>query len=186
MGDETRLSVRPTDTLERAAHYDPVVLGQIYDTYYGRIYGYIYRRTGDARVAEDLAADVFVRMLESVKAEKGWQKSLTGWLYRIAHNLVIDHYRRQSKREGPPLDERVVGAVDDKKLSLEALLTQQRLRMAIQQLTEDQQQVIVLRFVEDLTNAEVAEILGKTEGAIKALQHRALITLRRVMREEMR
>jgi RNA polymerase sigma-70 factor (ECF subfamily) len=184
VGDETRLPGSSADLLERAARYDPAALGQIYDAYYKRIYGYIYRRTGDANVAEDLAADVFVRMLEAVKAQKGWRTSLTGWLYRIAHNLVIDYYRRQSLREGPPLDERLVGVLDAKKPSLESLLLQQRLRTAIQKLTEDQQQVIYLRFVEDLTNAEVADILGKTEGAVKALQHRALTTLRNVMKEE--
>jgi RNA polymerase sigma-70 factor (ECF subfamily) len=167
--------------LERAGEYDPVILGQIYDEYFGRIYAYIYHRIGDARVAEDLAADVFLRMLESVKAEKGWQTSLTGWLYRIAHNLVIDHYRRQSKRDGPSLDERLVAAAESTSLRIETLLTQEQLRTAIQTLTEEQQQVVVLKFVEDLSNAEVAEILGKTEGAIKALQHRALVTLRRVL-----
>jgi len=170
-----------TDRLERAASLDPTALGQIYDTYYSRIYAYIYHRIGDARAAEDLAADVFVHMLEAVRDQKAWRTSLTGWLYRIAHNLVIDYYRRRSKREGPPLDERIVGTADEHKLSLEALLTRERLRMTIQRLTEEQQQVIFLRFVEDLSNAEVAEVLGKTEGAIKALQHRALTTLREIM-----
>jgi RNA polymerase sigma-70 factor, ECF subfamily len=170
--------------LNQAGEYDPFVLGQIYDEYFGRIYAYIYHRTGDARVAEDLAADVFVRMLESVKAEKGWQSSLTGWLYRIAHNLIVDHYRRQSKRAGPSLDEHLAADVESTLSHIETLLNQQQLRAAIQLLTEEQQQVVVLKFVEDLSNAEVAEILGKTEGAIKALQHRALVALRRVLGEE--
>jgi RNA polymerase sigma-70 factor (ECF subfamily) len=174
VSDEARL-------LERAGEYDPVILGQIYDEYFGRIYAYIYHRIGDARVAEDLTADVFLRMLESVKAEKGWQTSLTGWLYRIAHNLVIDHYRRQSKRDGPSLDERLVAAAESTSLRMETLLSQEQLRTAIQTLTEEQQQVVVLKFVEDLSNAEVARILGKTEGAVKALQHRALVTLRRAL-----
>ena len=174
MSDETR-------RLDTAGEYDPVVLGQIYDEYFGRIYSYIYHRLGDSRVAEDLTADVFLRMVESVKAEKAWQSSLTGWLYRIAHNLVIDYYRRQSKRDGPSLDERLVAAVESPSLRMDTLLVQDQLRAAIQTLTEEQQQVVVLKFVEDLNNAEVAEVLGKTEGAVKALQHRALIALRRVL-----
>ncbi len=174
MSDETRL-------LASAGEYDPIALGEIYDEYYGRIYAYIYHRLGDSRVAEDLAADVFLRMLESVKAERAWQTSLTGWLYRIAHNLVIDYYRRQSKRDGPSLDERLVAAAESATQRLDALLVQDQLRAAIQSLTEEQQQVVVLKFVEDLNNAEVAEVLGKTEGAVKALQHRALVGLRRVL-----
>ncbi len=167
--------------LERAGEYDPIILGQIYDDYFARIYAYIYHRIGDSRVAEDLAADVFLRVLESVKADKAWQTSLTGWLYRIAHNLVIDYYRRQSKRDGPGLDERLVAAAESTSLRIDTLLVQEQLRAAIQTLTEEQQQVVVLKFVEDLDNAEVAEILGKTEGAVKALQHRALVTLRRAL-----
>ena len=166
---------------EQAGEYDPEALGRIYDAYYGRIYAYIYHRIGDARLAEDLAADVFLRMLESVKTAKGWQKSLTGWLYRIAHNLVIDHYRRQAKRQGPSLDETILLNHEGLTSHLDQLLTKEQLRVAIQSLTEEQQQVIMLKFVEDLSNAEVAEILGKTEGAVKALQHRALVSLRRIL-----
>lgn len=174
MSDDLRL-------LERAGAYDPVALAEIYDQYYNRIYTYIYHRLGDAGLSEDLTAEVFLRMLESVKASRAWHTSLTGWLYRIAHNLVIDHYRRQAKREGPELNERIIPAADNPVLSFEKLLSEQQLREAIHTLTDDQQQVIFLKFVDDLSNAEVADILGKTEGAIKALQHRALASLRRAL-----
>ncbi|MFQ6057389.1 MAG: sigma-70 family RNA polymerase sigma factor [Anaerolineae bacterium] len=176
MGDEKRL-------LERAREYDPVALGQIYDQYSVKIYNYIYYRLGDARLAEDLTADVFLKMLEAVKASAAWKISLSGWLYRIAHNLVIDYFRRQPRREALPLDERLIAAQNSPAIGLESVLAQQRLRAAISRLTEDQQQVIILKFVEDMSNAEVAEILGKSEGAVKALQHRALAALRRIMGE---
>lgn len=177
MGDEKRL-------LERAGEYDPVVLGRIYDQYSVKIYNYIYHRIGDVHLAEDLTAEVFLKALEAVKASVGWRISLSGWLYRIAHNLVVDHFRRKPRQESLPLDERLMVAQDNSAPSLEKMFTQQRLRAAINRLTEDQQQVIILKFVEEMSNAEVAEILGKTEGAVKALQHRALTALRSTLQGE--
>jgi RNA polymerase sigma-70 factor (ECF subfamily) len=176
VGDEKRL-------LERAGEYDPVVLGRIYDEYSVKIYNYIYHRIGDVHVAEDLTAEVFLKALEAVKASLGWKISLSGWLYRIAHNLVVDYFRRRPRRETLPLDDRVIRAPDNSTPGLETIFTQHRLRAAVSRLTEDQQQVIILRFVEEMSNAEVAEILGKTEGAVKALQHRALVALRQILQK---
>jgi len=164
----------------RAAALDPVALEEIYDTFSARIYSYIYHRIGDAAVAEDLTGDVFVRMLEALRTERAWSTSLQGWLYRIAHNLVVDHFRRQTKRDGPELDERWMAA-DDPTTSFEGLFSSNQLRIAMRFLTEEQRQVIVLKFAEGLSNVEVAEIMDKTEGAIKALQHRALEAMRRVV-----
>jgi RNA polymerase sigma-70 factor (ECF subfamily) len=169
---------------EQAGQYDPIVLAEIYDEYSVKIYNYIYHKTGDRALAEDLMADVFLRALEAIQDDKGWTSSLQGWLYRIAHNLVVDHYRRQSKREGPPLNERIA-ATDDRSVQIaERILSGGKVRSALEHLTEEQQQVIVLKFAEDLSNREVAEILGKTEGAVKALQHRGLAALRRVLNVE--
>jgi RNA polymerase sigma-70 factor (ECF subfamily) len=165
---------------ERAEDLDPATLAEIYDQYAGKIYTYIYHRTGDAALSEDLAGDVFVRMLEAVRADRGWQTSLQGWLYRIAHNLIVDHFRRSSKREGVELDERWMAA-ENPTHTFEGLFSSNQLRLGMRFLTEEQQQVVVLKFVEGLSNAEVAEVLGKSEGAIKALQHRGLSALRRVV-----
>ena len=173
-----------TDDLKRfeqAAKYDPAVLSEIYDEYSVKIYNYIYHRTGDRPLAEDLMAEVFLRALEAIQNKKGWTTSLQGWLYRIAHNLVVDHYRRQAKREGPPLNERVAATDDHSVQIAERILASEKVRKALANLTEEQQQVIVLKFAEDLSNREVAEILGKTEGAVKALQHRGLAALRRFL-----
>lgn len=164
----------------RVRELDPVALTEIYDLYSGKIYSYIYHRTGDASVAEDLTGDVFVRMLEAVQTDRGWTTSLQGWLYRIAHNLVVDHFRRQSKRDGPELDERWMAA-EDPTVSFEGLFSSHQLRLAMRFLTEEQRQVIVLKFAEGLSNVEVAEVMDKTEGAIKALQHRALEAMRRIV-----
>jgi len=165
---------------ERAAALDPAALSEIYDLFSGKIYSYIYHRTGDGAASEDLTGEVFVRMLEAIQQDRTWTATLQGWLYRIAHNLVVDHFRRQSKRDGPELDERWMAPVMPAQ-TFEGLFYSNQLRAAMRHLTEEQQQVIVLKFVEDLPNAQVAEILGKTEGAIKALQHRGLAALRRVM-----
>jgi RNA polymerase sigma-70 factor (ECF subfamily) len=166
--------------LERASALEPAALEGIYDGYAAKIYSYIFHRTGDSTLAEDLTGDVFVRMIESIRSGRPWNTSLQGWLYRIAHNLIIDHYRRQTKRDGPELDERWM-ASENPTLSFEGLFQSNQLRIAMRFLTEEQQQVVALKFVEGLSNVEVADVLGKTEGAIKALQHRALSSLRKIV-----
>lgn len=172
--------------LERVQDYDAAALGEIYDRYAGRIYNYIYYRLGDAHLAEDLTGTVFAKMLEAIQTSKSWNVSFSGWLYRIAHNLVVDHFRRNQQVRGAPLDERLVAGDQDPVRTVERRLENDRLRLAITQLTEEQAQVITLKFVEGLTNAEVARIMDKTEGAIKSLQFRALASLRRILEAEER
>jgi RNA polymerase sigma-70 factor (ECF subfamily) len=170
-----------TSLLERAREYDQAALIEIYDLHSRRIYNYIYHRLGDVHLAEDLTAEVFVRMLEAAQSRKFARTSLSAWLYRIAHNLVVDHFRIQSQREVEPLDERLRVAIDDLTVVVEAKLAQQRLRAALSHLTQEQQQVIILRFGEGLSAPQVAEVLGKSEGAVRAQQHRALEMLRRTL-----
>jgi RNA polymerase sigma-70 factor (ECF subfamily) len=170
--------------LERAREYDPEALGEIYDGYSEKIYHYIYRYLGEARLAEDLTAEVFLKLLEAIKASKGPRTHLSAWLYRVAHNLVVDHFRRRPQAESLPLEEELMAAPEDVTVVVEKKLAQQQLRAAISHLTVDQQQVIVLKFVEGLSNAEVGQVLGKTEGAVKSLQHRALAALQRIMERE--
>ena len=165
--------------LERAQAYDPVALGEIYDKYAPRIYKYVYYRIGNADLAEDLTSGVFTKMLEAIQSSKAWRVSFSGWLYRIAHNMVVDHFRRRPKERELPLDERLVAADNDPERAAEIALTSERLRDAVNLLTYDQAQVITLKFAEGMSNAEVAQILGKTEGAIKSLQYRALGALRK-------
>jgi RNA polymerase sigma-70 factor, ECF subfamily len=172
------------ELLERAALCDPSALGALYDLYADRIYNYIYHRVGQAELAEDLTGQVFIRMLEALQAGQAWRTSFSGWLYRIAHNLVIDHYRRRSRTTLVELEDAapVVAADGDPVAASELTLDRQRLRSALATLTEEQAQVITLRFLDELSIAEVATIMDKTEGAIKALQYRAVLALRRVMR----
>ena len=170
--------------LEQAKRNDETALGILYDRYAPRIYAYIYRRVGDVYLAEDLTGDTFIRVLQAVRSEHGWRTSFQAWLYRIAHNLVVDHYRRQPKLPEMVLDERLVATENDPVAAVTQRLSRQRLDAAIHHLTSDQQQVLALRFGEGLTAREVAKILNKSVGAIEALKHRALAALRRVLKKE--
>jgi len=169
--------------LERAGRAEPAALGELYDQYADRIYAYIYRRVGQAEVAEDLTGQVFMRMLEAIRTGQGWRSSFSGWLYRIAHNLVIDFYRRRGRVTLVELDEATpIRATDgDPVRSTESMLNREQLRAALFKLTDEQAQVITLRFMDERSVAEVAGLMQKTEGAVKALQYRAVLALRRVM-----
>jgi RNA polymerase sigma-70 factor (ECF subfamily) len=169
--------------LERAQQFDPKALAEIFDAYYERIHSYIYRRTGSPSMSEDMAGEVFLRLLEAIKTGRGPRTNLLAWLYRVAHNLIVDHYRRQSKAKTQSLEDWLVSVPDTMSDGVDRELTKEQLRQAISRLTGDQQQVIVLKFVEGLSNAQVGIILGKPEGAIKSLQHRALAALRRQIEE---
>jgi len=172
--------------LEGAASFDERALGELYDRYEARIYSYIYRRTGNESLAEDLTAQVFLKMLEAIRSDKGWHSSFSGWLYRIAHNAVIDYYRQRDRQQQVSLEDTLTTTASDHNpvIMAEASLDSQRLRMAIGRLTEEQSEVITLRFLEGYSISEVAEMLDKTEGSIKALQYRAVTTLRQLLQHE--
>ena len=169
--------------LTRALKADPDALGQIYDRFVDKIYRYVYHRVGSAGVAEDITGQVFMRMLEAIKAGRPWQTSFSGWLYRIAHNLVVDHYRRRSRASFVDIDEAapIHAPGGDPIQAAEMQLNRARLHAALTSLTDEQAQVITLRFLEELSIAETAEVMGKTEGAIKALQYRAILALKKVL-----
>lgn len=170
--------------LERARAYDEDALGQLYDQYAPLVFSYLFRRVQDAQHAEDLTGEVFVRVLQAIRSERFWHTSFRAWLYRIAHNLAVDHYRRRGSEQELALDEGLVAAQGDPDSALAEQLSQERLRAAISRLTPDQQQVVTLRFGERLTGREVAEIMGRSVGAVEGLQHRALVTLRRILEEK--
>lgn len=183
--DEPKLLKNCTEEelLDRAANFDEEALSEIYDRYELKIYNYIYRRTSDPGLSEDLTAQVFLKMLEAIQSERAWHSSFSGWLYRIAHNLVIDHYRARDRQKQVSIDD--VPNMHDTGTppvrAAEVALEAEALRSAIRRLTDEQAQVISLRFLEGYSFAEIAEMMDKTEGAVKALQHRAVATLRQLL-----
>ena len=169
--------------LMRAREYDTAALGELYDQYAPKIYSYILYQVCDDCLAEDLTANVFRKVLDAVLTSKAWQQSFTSWLYRIAHNAVVDHYRRNKNNESLPLDERLVAASDDPVAAVESRLSREDIKQALLALTLDQREVVALKFFEGFSNLETAQVMGKTEGAIKSLQYRALGALRRQLEE---
>jgi len=177
------LTTPDEQVLERARTYDAQALAEIYDRYAGPIYGYLYRVLGDAAQAEDLAGEVFLRLLQALRTGRAPRDRLKGWLYQVAHNLAMDWFRRQKKGPGIPLVEDLVAEDGQPSDIVEDGQARRQLRAGIQRLTPDQQQVILLRFAEGFPAAIVAQLMGKSEGAVKILQHRAISRLRKLLQE---
>jgi len=162
--------------------WDENALTRVYDQYAPAIYRYAYRLTGHTQTAQEIVSDTFYRLLLALKNGGGPEQHLSAWLYRVAHNLIVDFYRRQPEQDQVTLDEALHVAVSD--MHEERILRREeveRVRHALWLLTPLQQQIIALRFLEGLTNEQVAQCVERTVGAVKALQHRALDSLRRVL-----
>ncbi len=166
--------------IQKAKEFDSDAWTEIYHRYYRRIYHYLCRHLGDRSLAEDMAASVFLGATEKIGSFIYRGVPLSAWLYRIAHNMVIDHYRK-AKATMLPLSEDLAGETDETAEAGERRLEMKTLSLAMNELTDDQRQVIILKFLDGMSNAEIAQIVNKPEGAVKSLQHRALASLRRVM-----
>jgi RNA polymerase sigma-70 factor, ECF subfamily len=167
------------DLIRRAAS-DPEAFGELYSRYVRRIYSYIYYRTGDHQEAEDLTARVFQRAMHHIGRYRDQGVPFSAWLYRIAHNLVANWHRDRSRRQIVPLDERIVasGISSHPEVATVQLEEQRLLLEMVRLLPPDRQELLILKFMEHLSNAEIGQIMGKTEGAIKSLYHRTLSSLR--------
>ena len=174
------------DLIRRAKQRDEAAWEEIYERHKQGIYRYIYCRVSDVHLAEDLMQEVFLKAVAAVDSFDFRGISLSAWLYRIARNLVIDHYRCRSEQRELTLDESLVASEQDISATIEQKLARQQLWRALGRLTDLQRDVIILKFIEGFSNSEVAQILGKPEGAIKSLQHRALARLRHIILEEAR
>lgn len=170
------------DLLQRASQFNHQALAQIYDFYSPGIYRYAMRLLGDVMLAEDCVAETFSRFLQSLQKRRGPHDHLQAYLYRIAHNWVVDHYR--NGRETTGLDEALRSETDVPENEAALHIRQKQVREAIRQLSPDQQKVVVLKFLEDWDNAEVAKALQKPIGAVKSIQHRALESLKRLLSEK--
>jgi RNA polymerase sigma-70 factor (ECF subfamily) len=167
--------------VQRAKQRDQEAFAQLYEEYFDRIYRYIALKIGDKTEAEDMTQQVFLNALQSISSFKWRGIPFSAWLYRIAHNQVVDYLRKRKKRVAAPIDESVASSDSNPQLMAEQSLDIEQLLSATQRLTEAQRQVISLRFAGELSIAQVAKIMGKSQGAVKALQHSAIVALRKVL-----
>ena len=166
--------------LTRAVQGDSQAFGIIYERYVSRIYNYIYYRTGNHHDAEDLTARVFYRAIRSIVNYQDRGLPISAWLYRIAHNLVANWHRDRSRRPEIVLDDTIPLHIPTEHPEVTLMQTeeQERLLRLIRKLPAERQQLIILKFVDHMSNSEIGEIMGRTEGAVKSLYHRTLLALR--------
>jgi RNA polymerase sigma-70 factor (ECF subfamily) len=166
--------------LDLAIKGDEEAFSILYKENIKKIYNYIYYRTGNSHDAEDLTARVFQRALSHITKYKKTNVPFSAWLYRIAHNLVANWHRDNSRRKEVPIEDqidlRVKMEIPEKQIEMRQEV--EFLLKAIRKLSNDRQMVLILKYVEDLSNKEIGDILGKSEGAIKSLYHRTLLELR--------
>ncbi len=170
--------------VERAQRGNRDALEELYLLHFDRIYSYLHMSVGNRHDAEDLTTQTFLKMLESIKRFRWQAAPFSAWLFRIAHNLAMDHFRAH-RRWQPEEDVPEPPGSAEPSAEIEAMHAIGRASMMemIETLSHEQQQVLTLKFVFSFANAEVATILGKTEGAIKSLQHRALVSLQKKIQQ---
>ena len=166
--------------LQQAAMGDTEAFGVLYERYIARIYNYIYYRTGQASEAEDITAKVFFRAYNHIGSYRNTGVPFSAWLYRIAHNLVANWHRDNSRNKEVPLEDEPQ-IIHRGELPETTVMKDQQVNSLfkiLRGLTSDRQQLLILKFVEQLSNAEIGVIMGRSEGAIKSLYHRTLYNLK--------
>ena len=167
------------------ASHDPSAFGELYDRFIERVYRYLYFRTGSHPEAEDLTEQVFLKAWEAIGRYRWQGRPFLAWLYRLAHNTHIDHVRSSRPTTSLDNDARPIELVNPSAaVELARTLDADVIARALTQLTVEQQQVIVMKFIEGLDNEQIAHAMNKREGAIRALQMRALMSLRRVLESQ--
>ncbi len=167
--------------VQRAKQNDEAAFAQLYEEYFDKIYRYVTIRIGDKMEAEDITQQVFLNAIKAISSFKWKGVPFSAWLFRIAHNQVVDYLRKKTKRASVPLEESLVVGGDDPHEIFERKLDIERLASAVKKLTPAQQEVISLRFAGEMPIAEVARVMARSEGAVKALQHSAIVALRKVL-----
>jgi RNA polymerase sigma-70 factor (ECF subfamily) len=166
--------------VERGQAGDRAALEELYLIHFDRIYSYLHMTVGNRHDAEDLTTQTFLKMLESIGKFRWQSAPFSAWLFRIAHNLSMDHFRAR-RRWQPEEDVPEVPGSEEPSAELEAMqsIGRQSMLELIEKLSPEQQQVLTLKFVFNFSNGEAATILDKSEGAVKSLQHRALVSLQK-------
>ena len=164
--------------------YNEAKLASLYEEYYDKIARYAYVRIGNRTEAEDIAGEVFLKALESLKSYKERGIPMQAWLFRIAHNLVVDYLRKMTKRKTVPIDTVQVEADTDPVTTAEKNIELERVTKAMEQLTQEQGEVLRLRFFGGLTSRETGSILKKSDGAVREMQRAAIEKLRNMLAPE--
>lgn len=168
------------DVLARASQGDKDAFGALYERYAERIFNYVYYRTGNQHDAEDLTARVFQRAMNHIRNYTDRGVPFSAWLYRIAHNLVANWHRDRSRKQEIAIDDLPVLPTkgDHPERNLVRSQEQDALLKMIRKLPPERQNLLILKFVENMSNAEIGKIMGRSEGAVKSLYHRTLLALR--------
>ena len=167
--------------VHRAQQGDREAFAQLYENHFDKIYRYVALRIGNKTEAEDMTQQVFLNALRSISSFKWKGVPISAWLFRIAHNLVVDYLRKGKKRATILLDESLVSSDSNLQMAAEYKLDVEQLISATKRLTAAQREVISLRFAGELSVAQVAKVMGKSQGAVKALQHSAIVALRKAL-----
>jgi RNA polymerase sigma-70 factor, ECF subfamily len=171
-----------TQLIVRAKQGDTAAIGELYERYRLGVYRYLYYRAGDTQIADDLTSEVFIRMIRALSGYQVQNSSFQAWLYQIAHNLLNDHYRKASNRNQVELEDNMSNdPLYRRSRPVEHTLNSVALKQALEVLSDEQRDVIVMRFISGMSIAEVAQSIHKSEDAVKGLQRRALSSLRAVL-----
>jgi len=171
--------------VRRAQEGNQEALTQIYEANFDKIYRYVALKIGDRTEAEDITQQVFINAIKSISRFKWKGTTFSAWLYRIAHNQIVDYLRRKTKRPTVPLEKaETQSSNEDPAAVAELNISMERVAQATRKLSKAQREVISLRFASERSITEVAQIMGKSEGAIKALQHAAIASLRKILAVE--
>ena len=162
--------------VEKAIRGDFAAFGELYGVYLDRIYRYVFYQVKDKMTAEDVTEEVFLKAWKAIKSCRGKERTFSSWLYRIAHNNVIDIFRSQQKKW--TVDMETVAELSQPAVEIETELAHQEILNSLTDLPPNQRQVIILKFIEGLDNFEIERIIGKSQGAVRVLQTRALAKLR--------
>ncbi|MBN1289434.1 MAG: sigma-70 family RNA polymerase sigma factor [Actinobacteria bacterium] len=169
--------------VQKAKRRDPDAFGALYDEYVDQIFRYIYYKVGNFAESQDLTGQTFLKAFENIDSFEIRDVAFSSWLYRIAHNLIVDYFRRESKRENIPIEEHPPTPSNrgNPVETVMADLDSERLYKAMHKLTHNQREVLILKFIDNLSNVQIAEIMGITVGAVKSTQKRGLISLHKIL-----
>ena len=167
--------------VQQAQRHDKEAFAQLYEKYFDKIYRYVTLKIGNRVEAEDMTQQVFINALQSISSYKWRGFPFSAWLFRIAHNQVVDYLRKKTRQPVVSLNESSTISDSNIQKTIEKKMDIEQMVLATEKLTPAQKEVILLRFAGELPIAQVAKLMGKSEGAVKALQHSAIVALRKTL-----